>query len=791
MGPVAAGAGAKSAPAAVSGSDEREIPLAYAEPISPATLRSFPHLADLQGHVLLGGRTAQVVLSGVPANGSADPWQPALVAAYERQGGAWRPLGALGAVDVRSGGSGPLYVPAGINLGLDAERGIALASVVYAARGSAPGGSGKLVSFRLDAVGNVLDVQLDETSAAWSLRFRSLVASDVAGPEVAVGSQRGSRYLLRYRQAEVAAFVGHRLFTVMESTAGTVLEPLGDEAGSARPSREGFELLLGRMAAGRLHARVAALEACLPAARSARKPAAASCEAAPPASVATLTLKLPAEDGGGRHVPHPVHLFDQTGRELSYTALYAGESMALQLPVGQPLYLADTRLGRALGDGKPLLLAPGDAPVVALAQRAAGRLAVALGASEAAPAIVTLHRLDAPGGDAYDLGAKTPAGVLRLGPAAFWVTLARLELPVLAGSYRVEGRSGDAGGACSARVAVPRGGSGAARCVPSRGSAPRRDAGIDVDLASGAWPIASQAMRRALGLDWVAIRPGDASGQGAVPALTVADPGTGLTLQLVPAQAPLAAAWARESRALRGADLLARFAAFVRGSGSAAGRARGLLELGCPTAGVDLAEYETLAQRLGVDAVRLFGCREGLASSELMSLYARLHVRRQGRLLLTSASALDLAAVGPYYPRLVLDRGAVPTATPEGLLAGLRAHDYTLSSGALVGIGGLSAAGARAGRRRLTMEVEIAVDPDIRVRELIIHTEAGPVHREPLGEGAAQNTAPRRLELEIPQGSRWIRAELRGASRRFAASQLFDRTGGLLLSTTTFQALPK
>jgi hypothetical protein len=381
--------------------------------------------------------------------------------------------------------------------------------------------------------------------------------------------------------------------------------------------------------------------------------------------------------------------------------------------------------------------------------------------------------------------------VLRLGPAAFWVTLPRLELPVLAGSYQVEGRSGEAGGACSARVAVPRDGSGAARCVPSRGSAPKGDAGIDVDLASGGWPIASQAMRRALGLDWVASRPGEAASPGAVPGLTVADPATGLTLQLVPVPAPLAAAWAREGRAVRGVDVLSRFAAFVRDSGASGGGRRGLLELGCPTPGVDLAEYETLAQRLDVDAVRLFGCREGLASSELMALYARLHVRRQGRLLLTSVSALDLAAVGPYYPRLVLDRGAVATATPEGLLAGLRTRSYTLSSGAVVRIGSLSAAEASAGRRRLTVEVDMAVDPDIRVRELLIHTEAGQAHRETLGDGAAQNTGPRRLELEIPEGSRWIRAELRGASRRFAASQLFDRSRALLLSTTTFQALPK
>jgi hypothetical protein len=765
--------------------------LAYAEPISPATLRMFPHLAELQGHVLLGGRTTQVVLSGVPANGSADPWQSAMVAAYVRQGGAWRPLGALGAVDLRSGSNGLLYVPVGINLGLDAERGVALASVVYAARGSAPGASGKLVSFRLDAVGNILAVQLDETSGAWSLRFRSRAASDIAGPEVEVAGQRGSRYLLRYRQAEVAALVLYRPSSVTESTAGTVLEPLREAGGGTRPSREGFELLLGRNAAARLHARVAALEACLQPARAGGKAAAASCETAPAAAVATLTLTLPAGDGGGGDVPQPVHLFDQAGREVSYTALYAGESMALQLPVNQPLYLADTRLGRALGDGTPVLLAPGDAPVVALPQRAAGRLTVALEASDAAPAIVTLHRLDAPGGDAYDLGGKIPAGALRLGPTTYWVTRPRVELAVVAGSYQVEARSGDAGGACSARVAVPRDGSAIASCALSRGPALEGDAGIDVDLASGDWPIASQAMRRALGLDWVARRAGEATSQGAIPALAVADPGTGLTLQYLPAPASLAAAWARESRAARGGDVLARFAAFARGSGATGGERSGLLELGCPSPGVDLAEYETLARRLDVDAVRLFGCREGLASTELMALYARLHVRRQGRLLLTSVSALDLAAVGPYYPRLVLDRGTPPAATAEGLLAGLRTRNYTLSSGALVRIGRLSAAAAKAGRRRLTVEVDMAVDPDIRVRELLIHTEAGQVHREPLGESAAQNTPPRRLDLEIPEGSRWIRAELRGASRRFAASQLFDRSGGLLLSTTTFQALPK
>ena len=118
--PVAASVGSSAAPSGPSGqvvvqrstnssspaTDTAESPQffdvpikagdALAEPISPATVARFPHLAPFQGLVLLGGSRMQVVLAGVSTSGLAslgadELWQPGVIAFVERRhdGSGW------------------------------------------------------------------------------------------------------------------------------------------------------------------------------------------------------------------------------------------------------------------------------------------------------------------------------------------------------------------------------------------------------------------------------------------------------------------------------------------------------------------------------------------------------------------------------------------------------------------------------------------------------------------------------------------------------------------------------
>lgn len=759
-------------PAPATPAPVAEVAAAYAEPISPATAKRFPHLKTFTGHILIGGRTTQVVLAGVGPADDPTRWQPAGLAVFQKRGARWERSHALGAFDLRRDGrDGRPYRASAVDVGVDAEKGLAFATFVFTS-GASPR---MTASYRLD--GERLAVELgalkpsdrqEPGTTPWSMRLRATGISHLVPPTDEYGPMRGTPYLVRYRGDDVIALIGHRPFDVDDAVAETTLTPARAPGVKATP--EGFDLLIGRQAAARVGARHAQIRACA----AALKLSAGACKEQVPTGEATLTLA--SDDVGGAQVAQPVYVFDADGRVRAYTALFAGESMTVAMPAASPLRLADTRSGRMFAGLEPWTPDPGKAATLALPPRSSGRVRVNAPAHGGA-AVLTLNRLDQPRGEGAVLEIVAPAGTRRLSPATFLVESWPLELRLVAGGYAAELSTGGEGTFCSFRMQVRDGRPAEYECPKTTYTTgiPGADAARLADLATLTPAAAVARWQRLLGVSLVAVDQPAGSG-GAVYALRAVDPDSGMELSFAPATKELAERWAETPEA-KSDEPLPAFAALVRGSDAN----QGVLELSCPVDGMAPFEYDFLAQQLKPDALRLFGCMHGSVQTEWLELVGRMTGRRGSAYALTAVPALEGLVHGAFYPRLALPADASGTPASAAWVGALRAGRHVLGAGASVEV----KAWERPGANHHILTVDVATTPEIRARHLVVYTERGQLLKKAL-EPRAPTTQTQKVDITLPHGAQFIRIELRGTARRASVSQLFDRGAGVLLATTNF-----
>lgn len=759
----------------------------FAEPISSGTIARFPHLARFGGHVLLSGLKTQVVLAGVPPEPSTEEWQPAVVAFAEKRFGAWHVMTAMGRVDLSGrSASGPIYRPVGVNVG--ADRGKALAYATYVFAGATAEAPKQVVTFRLDGQAGRLSLLpepfgqaapavpkgMKQMPVLWRLRFRSLGAQTLPARDDQVGPFHGIPYLTRYQGGEMVSVIGFRPFDADEVLGQLTLSP---EPGLDGPAIEGWQVLIGRDASLGALAAAATIKMCMFAPPGGRpvtaKTLAAGCSA--DATFGPLTLSLAAADAGKDDVAQPVFVYNAAGNPVAYTALFAGESVRLSLPRGPGYRLADTRSGRALKDIPPFEIASDAGYKADLPVRGAGRVLIDPGADRA-PALITVNRLDQPKGLSVAPGFAEPSRhVTQVSPNTFLVRDWPVEVPLLSGGYVIELARGGDGVFCNARVLVTANQTRQHLCpaatfktaVAAEKDFVAADLGAPLVQAQG---DLAELNKKVYGVTFLP------------QALSVEDGDTGLELRFVPGSPELAQRWATARGRAKGA-VLQGFARFIRLQPEAA---QGLLELGCPAPGVSLGEYERTAQRLAVDAVRLFGCASGPELNEHLALAGRLVKRRKTPLAITPVPAVAHAVSGGFFPRLLVaanELGDPPTL--DAFLARVKTGSSIATAGAVVHMDDLV---AKSQRGDFEVTVSVSSSPEVRPRFIFLYSEHGTLNKEPVPEG---DDALRKVKISFtaPPDAQWIRAEVRGSSRRSSVSQLFDKNYGIALATTGFLPL--
>ncbi len=755
-----------------------------AEPISPATVARFPHLRPFQGHVLLSGPSVQVILAGIPPEPSTEDWQPGVVAFAERRFGTWRIMEAMGRVELSGrAASGPIYRPIGVNVGADRAKSLAFATYVFA--GTSAEAQRQVVTFRLDGAGGRLSLLPEAFGPAaasvpkgaklvpvlWRLRFRAVGALNLPARDDQIGGFRGVPYLMRYQGAEMLSVIGFRPFDVDEQLGQLTLSP---ELGLDGPLVEGWQLLIGRDAALGTLSAAGTIKACMYTKDRAAAKLVAGCNA--DGAFGALALALPARDAGRKDVAQPVFVYDAAGNPVFYTAVFAGESVRAELPRAANYRLADTRSGRSLKDLAAFAVTGPEGFKAELAARGAGRILVDPG-EDRSPAMVTINRLDQPKGLPIAPGLAEPSRhVTQLSANSFLVREWPVELPLLSGSYVVELARGGDGVFCNVRALIVENQVRQHLCPTTtfKTEIPADKDFIAADLTASVVQTGGElgeTLKKVYGVTFLQL------------ALTVEDEETGLELRFVPGSKALAERWAASRGKARGGVLL-RFSKFIRVQPEAAA---GVLELGCPAPGITLGEYERTANRLYVDAVRLFGCATGSEQNEHLAAAGRMVRRKKAPLAITSVAALAHAVSGAFFPRLFVPaRELGPTPDLAGFLARVKAGDAVATAGAVVRVAELKGRGALRGEFEAT--IEVSASPEVRARYIFLYTEQGQVKREPIPDGD-QPVRTVKVTFKAPPDAQWIRVEARGSSRRSSVSQLFDRNYGIALATTGFMPL--
>lgn len=776
-------------------------PALTAEPISPSTSKRFDHLQSFQGQILLGGSELQVVLAGVPPTPLTRAWQPSVLAVFERHGETWVQKTSLRGVELRNE-AGPAYQPVAIDLGTDAESGAAYATYIYTAVGQK--NVRQLVTFRFDPEVGRLAVLFDDyndgsgpkAASQWHLRLTGDGAM-TAAPRSDYGGVLGSSYVLAASGTDVTAIVGYRAFSVTELEGARTLAP--QTSTKERQPLEGYEIYLTRRSAARVVRRVYDLKECLFGAfrpKTLPKPESRfswilGCETDTPRTF--VTLMTPPTDAGGARVSQPVFFFQPGGEPIIRTALFAGESLAVDVPPGIDLDIGDTAGGRLIEGAGPISMQRGEAKTIALAARPHAVLRIDLGIDKEA-ALLTLRRLDARSdGEAGVTGIDTASGNVKfIGYGTWLVKSWPVLVDVLPGGYEVMLARGGAGVFCRRTLRALEGEPATVRCSPPKPLPPDR---LYADLSFSKGAQDPRAYGSALGVDLLTKAVGEVTTITArrkihettlIASLSIVDEATQLDMQVVPASPVLAARWAKV-QPRKTQDVMATFAHFAHEEGGVS-----LLELGCPGPSVSLFEYELLVNRLNPDAVRLFGCRSGEDERELINLWTRLSVGRKQPLVLTSVSRLDAIQHPTVFPRLVLPtvRGREPASV---LLAAARGGLLTLTAGARVELSKVfpvlpAGTTPLKGHAPTHGEALVVIAPagEIVSGTVALYTEKGLLKSEPL----ATVTAPTEMRISFPwlADMQLIRAEVTATDGRILGTTLLRPFAAL--ATATEGAIP-
>jgi hypothetical protein len=198
-----------------------------------------------------------------------------------------------------------------------------------------------------------------------------------------------------------------------------------------------------------------------------------------------------------------------------------------------------------------------------------------------------------------------------------------------------------------------------------------------------------------------------------------------------------------------------------------------LLELGCPSAGLDLPEYVAIAADLNPDAVQLFGCTAFGAGDGLATLLAEIQARAAQPLILTATAGWGRVPQGLAPNYLILQD--VDVLDP---LAALHAARVTISAGSVLSKVGLKATNsqpqkpktnaAASGTMTLRISAVIQAPALTRVLQVVLYNELGwteelgftenQVFQDPSGAVAIDLDAL----VNVPANSEWLRIEVKG-----------------------------
>ena len=798
-----------------------------AEPISPATLKRFPHLAPYVGHVLLGTPEVQAVLAGIPAVPGKSDWQPASLAFFTASGPQqeplWHQINAVNGIDLKS--SGPKNEPPphqlAVDLGTDQESGAPFARFIYGSGSSAA--SKFTVTWSLDIKSARLSLAFEASGrggvslANWLLRLNGS-AENILGPvtteEKWTKNNSGSQYMLRYQNTEVVGILGYQRFTFDNNTLAW---PAPSPESKRQAPLYGIELALSSATAGSILARAEALKNCLISNQQILKGRhdlirsrwRTTCESLPNSGL--LQVKLNPVEVAVK-IPQPVFIFDRDGHLLQVTVVTGEQHQTIELPSGTGYQLADTSSGRTFNVLSPFSITAGQTTEVTLPPRELGSLKIITTPDSPAAALLSIQPTIAGYPNAAPLAADGSFSLLpwRLSDRTWLTSNDHVSIKLLAGSYAVTLANGRIGIYCSKKVVVSPGQLSSLSCSKiesTLGNQRTQDfiygnlspfphilQGESIQTTSvDQTPSLSPELSEALGLDFMpSLAPIEKAEnqKHLVPIIEIESESSDLVIRYWPANKDLMGRW---TQALQAGDseIFRHFQRFLKDEGAA-----GWLEVGCPAPSISIADVEQLILNLQPNAVQFFGCSARERQDELMGLWERLAHSTDVPLLLTAAPIDITNDRASFVPRLVIDKQSATQPLQIDAWTLLQKRNFSLSAGAVTFIRELhptdhTPSNQKTKNKNLDnydLVIELNVLAGANPKEILVFTESGRTKKLYPPTNFDRNGLITLHDLALGK-AQWLRVEIRGTPNEpvLNASESGDSpTSYPLLATTNF-----
>lgn len=738
--------------------------VAYAKPITPDVVRGFPHLESFEGHFLIGHQTLQAVIAGVPSTTDKSPWQPSILRVFTLEN-RWKTSSAFGSLSISQNTLQPSPSPAvSIDAGASQDGKLAWVQIIYRPLGRV--GSDKIVRYEVSVDAAAVRVRFPGNQSAWALKFGRGRGAYLLNKQEVHGGLEGHLFFSRYFDHESFYMLSYRPFLHKAELGEDIFKPERSRSSSQARSMEGYEFWFGIRESQGILWRLFAMKQCI----LGRESDLAGCMIKVP--YGSASIKLSEADAGGKSLPLPMHVVDDSGQSILYAPLLAGEQIMLKLPTGREYSLSGSRRGKGwptIGKIKPIV---GQGVEVEIPPRFLGKASVSI-RSDQEQAILQVTSLERAKGERVLFPEGSSPQNIFLSPNSVLVKEWPATIALLEGEYElVLVRSGSEQ-LCKKRFTIDSRRQVDIECVPEAPSANRLVMTVDADLATPAGtmtPAERRDFARVFGLQWLA---GSAFEEtpNTLPTRYANEAGTGLVLRWLGPSDQLD----REPTYL--SNDIVQFSKWVSLNA-------GFTEMSCPGPGMSLFDYKQRLLRFKPNAARVFGCRLGAGQDALLSVLGEV-IQQSGRnIYLTPVSTLDFLNFGGGYGHLRIQQPKIEDS--NALIKALELGNYIFAAGADVRLKSITEAkGSGRSNKVYEMTVRLEVDKFVRARRLVVYSERGVVHRQLLTE---QESDVNTIKFEVPwrHSDKYVRIEVRGSGQSGSVSRLFDRGDGVHLSSTNF-----
>ena len=737
--------------------------LAYAEPITPNTIRRFPHLEEFQGDLIIGNKFSQVIIPGVSTDSKKEQWHRLVIAVFDWEG-QWQENRSIGTISILPPDiSGQKMQLTAVNFKSLLSQEDAKIQLLFSANKHRR----KFVELSMSNIDPKMQLMFLENnfmpSNAWPVQITEQQGDILFDAHVGKTGQHNR--MSSYIDTSILTMFSYTPFVKESLPRKMILSPQSMKKKSSY-GLQGYELWFGRASIEKVVLREEVLNRCK---FDASKQSKTFERCAQNIATATLKINLSGIDQGQDEIAYPLHITASDYEPIAYIPLFSGASQTIRIPANKVYGFISSRFGKSIQEIKPVSLAKNEEKTLSIPPRLLSKLTISV-ENERIPGVVQFSNLDITRNGRSLLTTSKSGGAEIISANKVLVSTWPLVIDIIEGSYNINVYRKRGESLCDMNISIVANQISSMHCEELKTAEKEVADGVNVDLRDNSSGFMKDNIRKLQGKTWFAGKSNTLEDE--IPMDAAKDANLGIELRWIGASG---------KQDLRE---VAKFKNNLEKYREKVAEVDGAVELGCPTPGMTAFEYQNLIEKLHPNFVRIFGCANVYDQENFLASVGTATANLNKRILISAAGNSSNYGSGLNYSflRLFNDDDDTPQEVVKKLVAG----EYSIANGAFVKLENIEWIDPKT----LELSLNVTLENQNSLDHIIVYSETGNAYPLTIDANVV-NEGPFKLKAKWLASDKFLRAEARGTLGGEIKKSVVTPVIRTHLGTTNFVPVPE